>query len=107
MSDELRLLRQAHMEQAKRVVAERVVAADRIRELELRAEQLEREADEAREDARRHVEAALDETHRHIEAARVERDAALRQLEEFRATRTYRLLTLVRELLPRGQDRAR
>jgi hemerythrin-like domain-containing protein len=107
MKDELRLLRQAHEQQAKRLVAERVVAADRIRELEVRAERLEREAADAREDARLHVEAANEETRRHIEAARRERDAALRQLEEFRATRTYRVLTRVNQLLSRGPGRSR
>lgn len=107
MNEELRLLRQAHEEQARRVVAERVAVADRIRELEVRAERLEREAVDAREDARRHVETALEETRRHIDAAREERDAALRQLEEFRSTRTYRVLTRVNHWLSRGPGTSR
>ncbi len=120
MKDELRLLRRAHEEQAKRILAERVVAADRIRKLELRAEQLEREsadaqreAADAHEQARRHVEAAREEVRRHIEEARRrveaaygERDAVLRELDDLRATPTYRLLTLVHQVLSRRRARS-
>ena|SRR2546425_4716470 len=110
MEDELHLLRQAHEEQARRVVAERVVAADRIRALELRVEQLERQvadtehqAADVLEDARRHLETARGIA----EVAHAERDAALRQLEDFRETPTYRLLTLVHDVLSRGRSRSR
>jgi hypothetical protein len=114
MEDELRLLRQAHDEQARRLLAERVVAADRVRGLELRAEELERQTAEAKreaadagEDARQHVEAALVEARRNIDAALWERDAARRDLESFRATRTYRMLTLVHEVLSRRSGRSK
>jgi hypothetical protein len=98
MEDELRLLRQAHDQQAKRVLVERVVAADRIRVLELRVEQCEREAAAARREAA----VAHEDARRHVEAARRERDSAARQLEDFQRTRTYRLVMLVRRLLSRG-----
>lgn len=114
MEDELRLLRRAHEEQAKRVLAERVIAADRIRALELRAEELERQTADAKregaaagEDARQHVEAALAEARRNIDAALWERDAARRELESFRETRTYRMLTLVHEVLSRRSSRSK
>jgi hypothetical protein len=103
MENEVALLRQAHEEQAKRVVAERVVAADRIRMLELRAEQLERRAADVEREAADVYEVAR----RDVEVARAERDAAVRQLEELRQTRTYRLLTQVSRLLPRGAGHSR
>jgi hypothetical protein len=103
MKDELRLLRKAHEEQGKRVLAERVVAADRIRALELRIEQLESEAADVLEDARRHLETSRDIA----EVARAERDAALRQLEDLRGTPTYRLVTLVHDVLAPRRGRAR
>jgi hypothetical protein len=98
MEDELRLLRQAHEEQAKRVVIERVIAADRIRGLERRVKELEREV----ADARRAAADEHEKASRHVEAARAERDAALRQLEEFQQTRTYRLVLLMHRVLSRG-----
>src|SRR6266487_574882 len=105
MGDELRLLRQAHEEQGKRVIAERVVTADRIRlveqQSERRAEQLKREA----ADARREAADAHEQTRRHVEAARGERDAALRQLDDFRGTPTYRLVMLVHRVFSRGARR--
>jgi hypothetical protein len=101
MEDELRLLRQAHEEQTKHMLAERVLAADRIRVLERRVEQLEGEvADARREAAYEHEKAS-----RHVEAARAERDAAVRQLEEFRQTPTYRLVILMHRMLSRGPSR--
>jgi hypothetical protein len=102
MKEELRLLRQAHQEQAKRVLAERVVAADRIRALELRVEELERRIADAEREA-----AEANASRRDVEIARAERDAAARQLDNFRGTRTYRLLTHVRRLVPRGAGRSR
>jgi hypothetical protein len=103
MEDELRLLRQAHEEQGRHILSERLVAADRIRVLELRAEEREGEAAAARREAA----VAHEDARRHVEAARGERDAAARQLEDFRRTRTYRLVMLVRRLLSRGADRSR
>jgi hypothetical protein len=103
MEDELRLLRCAHEEQAKHTLAERLVAADRIRALELRVEQLEREvADIHRTSLDEHEKAR-----RHVEAARAERDAALHHLEEFEQTSTYRLVTLMHRVLSRGRGAAR
>ena len=110
MEDELRLLRQAHQEQAKRIVTERVVAADRIRLLELRVEHLEHEVADAHAkvaDARRAASDEHELASRHVEAARGERDEAVRQLEEFQQTRTYRLVILMHQVLSRGPGRAR
>jgi RecB family exonuclease len=103
MEGELRLLRQAHEEQAKHIVIERVVAADCIRVLELRAEQLEREV----ADAHAMVADEHEQARRHVEAARAERDRAVGQLEEFQQTRTYRFVMLMRQLLSRGPSRTR
>ena len=72
MEDELRLLRQAHEEQGRHILSERLVAADRIRVLELRAEEHEREAAAARREAA----VAHEDARRHVEAARGERDAS-------------------------------
>jgi hypothetical protein len=103
MNDELRLLRQAHEEQAKHALAERLVAADRIRELELRVEQLEREvADVHRTSLDEHEKAR-----RHVEAARAERDAAVGQLADFEETPTYRMVMLVHRVLARGKGRSK
>jgi predicted nucleic acid-binding Zn-ribbon protein len=112
MTDELGLLRQAHDEQARRLLAERVVAADRVRTLELRAEQLERRAEQLEREvvdaheelaeARREAADEHEKASRHVEAARAERDVALRQLEEFQQTRTYRLVLLMHRVLSRG-----
>jgi hypothetical protein len=103
MEDELRLLRRAHEEQAKHVLTERVVAADRIRVLEQRVEQLDREVTHAR----REVAVEHEQASRHVAAARAERDAAVRHLEEFQQTRTYRLVILMHELLSRRSGRSR
>jgi septal ring factor EnvC (AmiA/AmiB activator) len=110
MEDELRLLRQAHEEQARRVVAERVVAAECVRVLEQRAEQLKRQVADAERraaEARRETAAEHEKARRHVEAARRERDAAVRELEDFRGTPTYRLVTLVHQVLSRGSRRSR
>jgi hypothetical protein len=110
MEDELRLLREAHEEQARRVVAERVAAADRVQVLDRRAEQLKRQAADAERvaaEARREAADAHEQTRRHVEAARGERDAAVRQLEEFQGTRTYRLVILMHRVLSRGAGRSR
>jgi hypothetical protein len=102
MKDELRLLRQAHDEQAKHTLAERLVAADRIRALELRVQQLEREvADVHRTSLDEHEKAR-----RHVEAARAERDAAVAQLADFEGTPTYRIVMLVHRVLARGKGRS-
>jgi hypothetical protein len=103
MDEELRLLRQAHEEQAKHIVSERVVLADRIRLLELRAEQLE----ERVEQLTREIVDEHERARQHVEAARGERDAAVRQLEEFQQTPTYRLVMLMHRVLSRGPGRAR
>jgi len=109
MEEELRLLRRAHEEQAKHTLAERLVAADRIRALELQVEQLKREvADihrtslDEHEKARRHVEAA----HAERDAALAERDAAAGQLADFEQTPTYRMVMLVHRVLARGKGRS-
>jgi hypothetical protein len=110
VEDELRLLRQAHDEQAKHVLSERVVTADRIRLLELRAEQLERQVkqlERAVADAHRAVADEHEQASRHVEAARGEREAAVRQLEEFQQTPTYRLVMLVHRVFSRGPGRSR
>jgi hypothetical protein len=114
MKDELRLLRQAHEEQAKHVLTERVVVADRIRVVELRAEQLERrieqlerEVTDAHANARREVANEHEKASRHVEAARAERDAAVRQLEDFQQTSTYRFVMLMHRVLSRGTGRSR
>lgn len=121
MKDEMRLLHQAHEEQGKRIAAERVVAADRIRKLEVRIEQLERELQHRVAQLEREVtdahalvaearRAAVDEhekASRHVEVARDERDAAVRQLEEFRQTRTYRAVTLIHRTLSRRPGHSR
>jgi hypothetical protein len=125
MEDELRLLRQAHEEQAKHVIAERMVVADRIRALEMHVEHLEREVAETvareHEKATQHVEAAQatvadaeamvarehELASRHVDAARAERDAAVRRLEEFEQTGTYRLVLLMHRVLSRRPDRSR
>jgi hypothetical protein len=99
MEEELRLLRRAHEEQAKHTLAERLVAADRIRTLELQVEQLKREAADAHR-------SSLDEhekARRHVEAARAERDAAVGQLADFEETPTYRMVMLVRRVLARAK----
>ena len=103
MKDELRLLRQAHEEQQRHILSERLVAADRIRLLQLQVEQHTREAAAARREAAE----AHEDARRHVEAARGERDVAARQLEDFQRTRTYRLVMLVRRLLSRGPGRSR
>jgi hypothetical protein len=103
MENELRLLRQAHEEQTKHILSERVLAADRIGMLERRVKQLEREID----DAHREALDAHEDARRHVDAARGERDAAVRLLEDFQQTRTYRLVMLARKLLPRRPDRSR
>ena len=110
MEDELRLLRQAHDQQAKRVLVERVVAADRIRVLELRAEELERRVKDLEREVADAHRAAADEhekASRHVEAARAERDAAVRQLEDFQQTSTYRFVVLMHRVLSRGSGRSR
>jgi hypothetical protein len=94
MEDELRLLRQAHDEQTKHILTERLVAADRIRGLELRVDQLEHDVG----DANRRAALEHEQASRHVEAARGERDAAVRQFEEFQQTTTYRFVTMVRGL---------
>lgn len=110
VKDELRLLRQAHEEQAKHVLDERVIAADRIRVLQLRGEQLEdrvRQLERAVSDAHRQAADEHEQASRHVEAARAERDAAVRQLEDFQQTSTYRLLMLVHRVLARAPSRSR
>ena len=110
MEDELLLLRRAHEEQAKHVLSERVVVADRIRVLELQVEELERRVKELeREVARAHDAAAAEheKASEHVEAARAERAAALRQLEDFEQTSTYRLVTLMHRVLSRGRRPSR
>ena len=114
MEDELRLLRQAHEEQTKHILSERLVAADRIRELELKIQQLEDHVEQmAREVADAHRRAAEtvavehEQASRHVEAARGERDTAVRQLEEFEGTSTYRLVTLVHRVFARGRGPSR
>jgi hypothetical protein len=105
MEDELRLLRQAHDEQSRHVLTERVVAADRIRVLELRVEELERRVKQLEGEVTDAAKKVLEEhelASRHVEAARAERDAAVRQLEEFQQTRTYRLVLLMHRVLSRG-----
>jgi len=113
MKDELRLLRHAHEEQERHILSERLMVADRIRVLELRAEQLERRAkDLEREVADAHRAAAEktadehEQASRHVEAARAERDAAMRQLEDFQQTATYRLVMLMHRVLSRGPGRS-
>jgi len=102
MEDELRLLRRAHEEQAKHTLAERLMAADRIRALELRVEQLEHEvADVHRTSLDEHEKAR-----RHVEAARAERDAAVARLSSFEETPTYRMVMLVHNVLGRGKGRS-
>ena len=103
MKDELRLLRQAHEELERHILSERLVAADRIRLLQLQVEQHTREAAAARREAA----AAHEDARRHVEAARGERDAAERQLEDFQRSPTYRLVMLVRRLLTRSPGRSR
>lgn len=117
MDDELRLLRQAHEEQAKHVLTERVVVADRIRVVELRAEELERrikqlegevtDAHAKVADARREAANEHEKASRHVEVARAERDAAVRQLEDFQQTSTYRFVMLMHRVLSRGTGRSR
>jgi hypothetical protein len=114
MDDELRLLRRAHEQQAKHVLSERVIAADRIRQLELHVKHLEHEVTDAHAkvaDAHRFAAEKVADEHeqasRHVDAARAERDAALRQLEEFEQTRTFRLMMLMRRMLSRGPGRQR
>ena len=110
MEDELRLLRQAHDEQAKHILTERLVAADRIRVLELRAEQLEHRVNSWSVRSPTLIVEPLDEheqASRHVEAARAERDAAVRQLEDFQQTTTYRLVMLVHRVLSRSPSRSR
>ena len=110
MDDELRLLRQAHEEQARHVLTERVVVADRIRVLELRAEELERRVKDLEREVADAHRAAADEhekASRHVEAARAERDAAVRQLEDFQQTSTYRFVVLMHRVLSRGSGRSR
>jgi len=120
MDDELRLLREAHEEQSKHILSERLVAADRIRELELRLEllehelerrvrQLQREVTDAHAlvaEARRAAAEEHEKASRHVEAARAERDAAVRQLEEFQQTSTYRFVMLMHRVLQRGAGRS-
>jgi hypothetical protein len=101
MEDELRLLRRAHEEQAKHVLTERVVAADRIRVLELQVGELERRLEREVARAQEAAAAEHEKASRHVQAARAERDAALRQLEEFEQTSTYRLVTLMHRVLSR------
>src|SRR5215218_4990853 len=110
MKDELRLLRQAHEEQERHILSERLVAADRIRQLELRVDQLEHRVKELElqvEDAHSEVADEHEKARRHVEAARGERDLAVRQLEEFQQTRTYRLVILMHRVLSRRPDRSR
>jgi hypothetical protein len=114
MEDELRLLRQAHDEQAKHVLNERLVAAERIRVLELHVEHLEdrvkqmgREVADAHRQAAEKVAVEHEQASRHVEAARGERDAAVRQLEEFERTSTYRVLTFMHRVFARGRGATR
>jgi hypothetical protein len=121
MDEELRLLRNAHEEQSKHILSERLVAADRIRglelrivqlehELERRVQQLQREVTDAHAklaDARREAIDEHERASRHVEAARAERDAAERQLEEFQQTGTYRLVLLMHRVVSRGPARSR
>jgi hypothetical protein len=114
MDDELRLLRQAHEEQAKHIVTERVVTADRIRQLERHVKHLEHEVTDAHAkvaDAHRFAAEKVADEHEqaslHVDAARAERDAAVRQLEEFEQTRTYRLVMVMRRALSRRPGRPR
>ena len=102
------------MPKAKR---SRVIAADRIRVLELRGKQLERRIKELQlevtdahaklADARREAIDEHEQASRHVEAARAERDAAVRQLEDFQQTSTYRLVMLVHRVLARAPSRSR
>ena len=110
----MRLLRQAHEEQARHVLTERVVAADRIRVLGLRVEELERrikqlegEVTDAHRDAAKKVAEEHELATRHVEAARAECDTAVQQLEEFQQTRTYRLVLLMHRVLSRGPGTSR
>ena len=101
MDDELRLLRQAHEEQARHVLTERVVVADRIRVLELRAEELERRVKDLEREVADAERVAADEhekASRHVEAARA---------EDFQQTSTYRFVVLMHRVLSRGSGRSR
>jgi predicted RNase H-like nuclease (RuvC/YqgF family) len=97
------------------------VAAEHIRQLELRVEQLELQVEQLEDlvtrmrrevaDAHRRTAETVAVEHeqasRHVEAARWERDTAVRQLEEFERTSTYRLVTLVHRVFARGRGPSR